>query len=341
MNRTGRRRVPTAPVLFHRLVAVGCAGLLASCVVAPTDRPGELGDRAAVDRLQTPTQQRNIYFRSEDSLFPRSREVLLSDRPVVVANALLTQLQRGPLPEDPSAVDSEFLPSWKFRAIRFADGILSVDVGSGRDIGESTFPLCQMLYTLIDGRTVRSVELFDGGSRITSVRDPNGAVVAGGEPLTKELCTTLDRAQRSIKILLVANGRLVSVERQVTGLTDASDPLEWTDQLITALVGGPLPSEAEKGLTSDVRDVEPEFQDEGNGFALSFSATFDRLPENRQAMVLAQLLDAIDTNVPNKSFGAVAVEVGGIRKSRVAGPAGPIPTPIQRSQFLDLLPRAG
>ena len=109
--------------------------------------------------------------------------------------------------------------------------------------------------------------------------------------------------------------------------------------MITALVGGPLPSEP--ALTSDVRDVEPEFRDEGNGYALSLNATFDDLSAARQAMVLAQLLDAIDSNVPNKSFGAVAVEVGGIRKTRVPGPDGPIPTPIQRSQYLAVLPATG
>ena len=319
--------------------ALGVAAVLASCAVAPTDRPGELGDRAAVERLQTPVQQRNVYFRSEDSLFPRSREVLLSDSPLVVSQALLGQLQRGPLPEDGSAVDSEFSTRWKFVAIRFSDGTLSIDVASGRDVAESAFPLCQMLYTLIDGRTVRSVQLFDGGSRINAIRDPNGAVVDAREPVTLELCTTLDRRQRSIRILLVQNGRLVPVERQVTGLTDASDPLEWTEQLITALVSGPLPSEPT--LTSDVREVEPEFRDEGNGYAFSFNATFDDLPPERQAMVLAQLLDAVDSNVPNKSFGAVSVEVGGVRKTRVPGPDGPIPTPIQRSQYLALLPATG
>jgi hypothetical protein len=324
------------------LVGVAAVVLLSSCAVAPTDRPGEIGDRAAVARLQTPSQQRNVWFRSEDSLFPRSREVLLSDRPVLVANALLSQLKKGPIPsEDGNAVDSEFSSSWKFRAIRFAEGTLSIDVGNGRDIAENAFPLCQMLSTLIDGRTVRSVELFDGGSSITSVRDPNGAVVEGGEPLTTELCNIFYRRRETIKILLVENGRLVSVERQVTGLTDASDPLEWTEQLITALVSGPRPTDDETGLSSDVGDVEPEFRDEGSGYALSFSASFDKLPANRQAMVLAQLLDAIESNVPNKSFGAVAVEVGGIRKSRVAGPAGPIPTPIQRSQYLALFPPAG
>ena len=224
------------------------------------------------------------------------------------------------------------------RAIRFAEGTLSIDVGNARDISESAFPLCQVVVTLIDGRTVKSIELFDGGSRITSVRDPNGVVVEGGEPLTTELCNTLDRRQRSINILLVENGRLVSVERQVSGLTDSSDPLDWTEQLITALVSGPRPTDDEAGLSSDVGDVEPEFRDDGNGYAMSFSASFDKLPANRQAMVLAQLLDAIESNVPNKSFGAVAVEVGGVRKSRVAGPTGPIPTPIQRSQYLALLP---
>lgn len=324
----------------RRITALfAAAGLLASCAVAPTDRPLELGDRAAVERLQTPVQQRNVYFRSEDSLFPRSREVLLSDSPLVVSQALLGQLQRGPLPEDGSAVDTEYSASWRFVTIRFSDGTLSIDVASGLDIAENAFPLCQMLYTLIDGRTVRSVQLFAGGSRISAVRDPNGAVVDAREPLTLDLCTTLDRRQRSIRILLVQNGELVPAERQVTGLTDASDPLEWTEQLITALVSGPLPSEPT--LTSDVRDVEPEFRDEGNGYALSFSAAFDGLPAARQAMVLAQLLDAIDSNVPNKSFGAVAVEVGGVRKTRVPGPDGLIPTPIQRSQFLALLPATG
>ena len=324
----------------RRTIAVVVAfALLASCAVASTDRPGELGDRGAVERLQTPVQQRNVYFRSEDSLFPRSREVLLSDSPLVVSQALLGQLQRGPLPEDGNAVDSEYSIDWKFVAIRFSDGTLSVDVSTGRDIAENAFPLCQMLYTLIDGRTVRSVQLFDGGSRINTVRDPNGALVDARESLTLDLCTTLDRRQRSIRILLVQNGRLVPVERQVTGLTDASDPLEWTEQLITALVSGPLPSEPT--LTSDVRGVEPEFRDEGNGYALSLNATFDELPAARQAMVLAQLLDAIDSNVPNKSFGAVAVEVGGVRKTRVPGPDGPIPTPIQRSQYLSLLPSTG
>ncbi len=321
------------------IVAVVAAGTLASCVVASTDRPGELGDRASVERLQTPSQRRNVYFRSEDSLFPRSREVLLSDSPLVVSQALLGQLQRGPLPEDGTAVDSEYLADWKFVAIRFSDGTLSVDAASGRDIAENSFPLCQMLYTLIDGRTVRSVQLFEGGSRINAVRDPNGAVVDAREPLTLDLCTTLDRRQRSIRILLGQNGRLVPVERQVTGLTDASDPLEWTEQLITALVSGPLPSEPT--LMSDVRGVEPEFREEGNGYAFSFNATFDALPPARQAMVLAQLLDAIDSNVPNKSFGAVAVEVGGVRKTQVPGPDGPIPTPIQRSQYLALLPATG
>ena len=324
----------------RRTIAVVVAfALLASCAVASTDRPGELGDRGAVERLQTPVQQRNVYFRSEDSLFPRSREVLLSDSPLVVSQALLGQLQRGPLPEDGSAVDSDYSVDWKFVAIRFSDGTLSVDVATGRDIAENAFPLCQMLYTLIDGRTVRSVQLFDGGSRIKTVRDPNGALVDARQSLTLDLCTTLDRRQRSIRILLVQNGRLVPVERQVTGLTDASDPLEWTEQLITALVSGPLPSEPT--LTSDVRGVEPEFRDEGNGYALSLNATFDELPAARQAMVLAQLLDAIDSNVPNKSFGAVAVEVGGVRKTRVPGPDGPIPTPIQRSQYLSLLPSTG
>ncbi len=321
------------------LVGLAGAVVLASCAVAPTDRPAELGDRAAVARLQTPSQQRNVYFRSEDSLFPRSREVLLSDRPVLVANALLSQLERGPsATEDGSAVDSEFSSSWKFRAIRFAEGTLSVDIGNGRDIAENAFPLCQMLSTLIDGRTVRSVELFDGGSRVTAVRDPNGAVVDG--PLTTELCIIF-RRPTPIKILMVESGRLVSVERQVTGLTDSSDPLEWTEQIITALVGGPRPTDDEKELSSDVGDVEPEFRDEGTGYALSFSANFDKLPANRRAMVLAQLLDAIESNVPNKSFGAVAVEVGGVRKSRVPGPAGLISTPIQRSQYLALLPPAG
>lgn len=321
------------------IAVLAAAGTLASCAVAPTDRPGELGDRAAVERLQTPVQQRNVYFRSEDSLFPRSREVLLSDSPLVVSQALLGQLQRGPLPEDGSAVDTEYSAGWKFVAIRFADGTLSIDVATGLDVAESAFPLCQMLYTLIDGRTVRAVQLFDGGSRINAVRDPNGAAVDAREPLTLDLCSTLDRRQRSIRIMLVQNGRLVPVERQVTGLTDASDPLDWTEQLITALVSGPLPSEPT--LTSDVRDVEPEFREEGNGYALSFNAAFDALPAPRQAMVLAQLLDAIDSNVPNKSFGAVSVEVGGVRKTRVAGPDGPIPTPIQRSQYLPLLPAAG
>ncbi len=325
--------------LRRTIASLGVAVMLTACAVAPTGRPGELGDRGAVERLQTPVQQRNVYFRSEDSLFPRSREVLLSDSPLVVSQALLGQLQRGPQPEDGSAVDSEYLSSWKFVAIRFADGTLSIDVATGRDIAENAFPLCQLLYTLIDGRTARSVQLFDGGSRINAVRDPNGAVVDAREPLTLDLCTTLDRRQRSIRILLVQNGRLVPVERQVTGLTDASDPLEWTEQLITALVSGPLPSEPT--LTSDVRDVEPEFRDEGNGYALSFNASFDDLSAERQAIVLAQLLDAIDSNVPNKSFGAVSVEVGGVRKTKVAGPDGPISTPIQRSQYLALLPATG
>lgn len=326
-------------VVRRAIAALGVVGMLASCAVAPMDRPGDLADRAAVERLQTPVQQRNVYFRSEGSLFPRSREVLLSDSPLVVSQALLGQLQRGPLPEDGAAVDSEYSVAWKFVAIRFSDGMLSIDVASGLDIAENAFPLCQMFYTLIDGRTVRSVQLFDGGSRINAVRDPNGAVVDARRPLTLDLCTTLDRRQRSIRILLVRNGRLVPVERQVTGLTDASDPLEWTEQLITALVSGPLPSES--ALTSDVRDVEPEFRDEGNGYALSLNATFDDLSAARQAMVLAQVLDAIDSNVPNKSFGAVAVEVGGIRKTRVPGPDGPIPTPIQRSQYVALLPATG
>lgn len=323
---------------FLRAMVSGCCAVaLGSCAVAATDQPGQLTDRAAVQRLQTPSQQRNVYFRSEDSLFPRSREVLLSDSPLLVAQALLGQLQRGPVAaEDGIAVDSEFSKDWKFIAIRFSDGTLSLDVGNGRDIAESAFPLCQLLYTLIDGRTVRSVELFDGGSRINSVRDPNGEVVDARVPLTLELCPILDRRLRTIKILFVRNDRLVGVERQVSGLTDASDPLEWTEQLITALVSGPLPSETD--LSSDVRSIDPEFREEGTGFAFSFSKDFDDLPANRQAMVLAQLLDAIDSNVPNKSFGAVAVEVGGVRKARVAGPTGPIATPIQRNQYLALLP---
>jgi hypothetical protein len=311
---------------------------LSACAVAPTAKPGQLGDRGAVARLQRPNQQRNVYFRSEDSLFPRSRDVLLSDRPIVVAQALLGQLQRGPIPEDGSAVATEFSPSWKFVPLNFSDGVLSIDVHSGRDIVENAFPLCQMIYTLVDGRTVRSVRLFDEGSRIKQVRDPNGNLTDANVDLTRDLCSTLDKGQKSITIMLVKDGKLVPVQRQVTGLTDASDPLDWTEQLITALVGGP--QRGETGLTSDVREAAPEFQDEGNGYALSFAPAFDLLPANRQALVLGQLLDAFETNVPNKSFGAVAVEVGGVRKSRVAGPTGPISTPVQRSQYLALLPAA-
>lgn len=309
---------------------------LSACAVAPTTKPGELGDRAAVARLQRPNQQRNVYFRSEDSLFPRSRDVLLSDRPLVVSQALLSQLQRGPVTDDGSGVTTEFLPTWKFVAFDFNNGVLSVDASSGRDIAENAFPLCQLIYTLVDGRNVRALQLFDGGSQIQQIRDPNGDPVDSSVPLTRELCTTLDKGQRSITITLVRNGKLERAERQVTGLTDASDPLDWTEHVITALVSGPLPGET--GLTSDVRNVAPEFQAEGDGFALSFAASFDALPVDRQALVLAQLLDAIELNVPNKSFGAVAVEVGGVRKSRVAGPVGPIATPIQRSQYLTLLP---
>ncbi len=319
------------------LVVTACAMALSSCAVAPTPKPGQLSDRAAVQRLQRPNQQRNVYFRSEDSLFPRSRDVLLSDRPLVMAQALLGQLQRGPTPEEEgeSAVTTEFLPSWKFVPLNFSEGVLSIDVHSGRDIVENAFPLCQMIYTLVDGRTIRSIRLFDEGSRIKQVRDPNGDLVNANADLTRELCSTLDKGQRSITIMLVKDGKLVPVQRQVTGLTDASDPLDWTEQLLTALVGGPL--RGETGLTSDVREASPEFQAGGDGYALSFAPAFDALAPNRQALVLAQLLDAIESNVPNKSFGAVAVEVGGVRKSKVAGPAGPIATPIQRSQFLSLL----
>jgi hypothetical protein len=333
----------TPPARAVVAVLVALVASLSGCAVAPTTKPGQLSDRAAVQRLQRPNQQRNVYFRSEDSLFPRSRDVLLIDRPLVVAQALLGQLQKGPLPEEENAtaVTTEFSRSWKFVPLNFSDGVLSVNVASGIDIVENAFPLCQMIYTLVDGRTIRSLRLFNEGSRIKQVRDPNGDLVdTSVVDLTRDLCSTLDKGQRSITILFVKNGKLAPVQRQVTGLTDASDPLDWTEQLITALVSGPLPKETETGFGSDVRDASPEFQQEGNGYALSFAPAFEQLPANRQAMVLAQLLDAIETWVPNKSFGAVAVEVGGVRKSRVAGANGPIATPIQRSQYLPLLPTA-
>jgi hypothetical protein len=317
-------------------LAVMLAAALAGCAVAPTTKPGQLTDRGAVQRLQRPNQQRNVYFLSEGNLLPRSREVLLSDRPLVVAQALLAQLQSGPRAGE--GATTEFKPSWKFVPLNFSEGVLSVNVASGLEIVEDAFPLCQLISTLVDGRTVRSLRLFNEGSQIKEIRDPNGGLLEENVDLTRELCATLDKDKTDVTILLVKDGKLTPVIRQVTGLTDASDPLDWAEQLITALVSGPV--SGEKGFTSDVRDASPEFQQEGTGYAVSFGPAFDRLPANRQALVLAQILDVLETNVPNKSFGAIAVEVGGVRKSRVPGPNGEIPTPIQRSQYLPLLPTA-
>lgn len=328
--------------LRRSLGVVVLTALAAGCAVAPTPSPGDLADKGALKRLQEPNQQRNVYFLSEGSLFPRSREVLLSDKPIVVANALLSQLQRGPVVrDDGEGVSSDYLPNWEFRALQVDDDkTLSIDVSTGADVAEKPEALCQILYTLIDDRTIRGVRLFDGVRPITVYRNTNFEAVEATDPITKAPCSTLDRDQRSVRLLFVKDGRLKYVERAITGVTSSSEPLEWTDTLIQSLV--PTPKETAEGFTSDAASVSPELRSETDsqgreGFVFSLSAAFDRLSETRRALVLAQLLAAIE-QVPNKSFGAVAIEVGGVRKAKVPGPGGFVNTPIQLNQYRSLFP---
>lgn len=317
-----------------------CVAALSSCTVASTPKPAELSDRASIRALQEPNQQRNVYFVSDASLFPRSRDVLLSDKPLVVANALLGQLRRGPRADiDGAGVTTEFLSSWKFRAASVdPDGTVVVDVSGGADIGRDNLPLCQMLFTLIDGRKIKAVRLVDGVTPIDTIVSANGDDIDARLPITKDPCETLDKTATGIRMLLVKDGALVYVDRQITGLKSQAEPLEWTKAILDVMVGGPRPQERSEGFTSDVAVASPEMRrDSPNMYVLTLAPEFEGLTAIRQARVFAQILDALE-NVPNKSFGSVLVQVGGERKGQVAGPNGPIATPIQRSEYLSMLP---
>lgn len=316
------------------------AMLLSACAVAPTVKPGKLSDDEAIRSLQRPNQQRNIYFQNENSLFPRSREVLLSDKPLVVAQALLGQLARGPRVDlDGTGTTTEFLSTWKFRAASVdSQGTLLVDVSGGSEIAEDSFPLCQLIFTLIDGRDIRSVRLVDGITPIEKVVDANGDLVDAKEPITKEPCEIYDKDGKGVRVRFIKGGVLMSVDRQITGLTNQSEPLDWANALLEVLVGGPRPDERRDGFRSDVAFASPQIRlDPPNRVVLTLSAEFDGLPAARRALVLAQILDALES-VPNRSFGAIAVQVGGAPKKQVPGPAGLLNTPIERAQYLALLP---
>ena len=335
MTRGRRERSWLYPPLVVVVVMV-----VAGCAVAPTAKPAKLSDEVAIRSLQRPNQQRNIYFQNENSLFPRSREVLLSDKPLVVAQALLGQLSRGPRPElDGSATTTEFLSSWKFRAASInGEGTLLIDVSGGAEIADDAFPLCQLIVTLIDGRDVRGIRLIDGVTPINRVVDPNGDIVDAKEPITKEPCEIYGRDGQSVRVRFVKNGALVAVDRQITGLTTQSEPLDWANSLLEVLVSGPRPDERRDGFSSDVAVASPILRpDPPNRYVLTFAAGFDELPARRQALVLAQILDTLES-VPNKSFGALTIQVGGVQKARVPGPNGLLATPVERAQYLPLLP---
>ena len=330
MKRVVRRFVTLGTLFF----------VLSACAVAPTPKPADLSDRTSIRALQEPNQQRNVYFVNEASLFPRSREVLLSDQPLVVANALLGQLRRGPRPDiDGVGVTTEFSPTWKFRAASVdADGTVVVDVGGGADVARDNLPLCQMILTLIDGRKIKAVRLVDGVKPITTIVDANGEEIDARLPITKDPCEILDKEATGIRLLLVKDSQLIYVDRQITGIKAQAEPLEWTKAILDIMVGGPRPQERTEGFLSDVALASPEMRlDSPNAYVLTLAPEFDGLSAIRQARVLAQILDALE-NVPNKSFGAVLVQVGGTRKTQVPGPDGLISTPIQRTRYLSMLP---
>lgn len=313
---------------------------LSSCAVASTPKPAELSDQGSIRALQEPNQERNVYFVNEASLFPRSRDVLLSDKPLVVANALLGQLRRGPRADiDGAGVTTEFLPTWKFRAASVdPDGTVVVDVSGGADIARDNLPLCQMIFTLIDGRRIKAVRIVDGVTPIDTIVDANGDNVNARVSISKDPCETLDKTKTGIRMLLVKDGALVYVDRQITGLKSQAEPLEWAKAILDVMVGGPRPQESFDGFASDVAIASPEMRlDLPNIYVLTLAPEFAGLTSIRQARVFAQILDGLE-NVPNKSFGAMLVQVGGERKARVAGPNGFISTPIQRSQYLSMLP---